>query len=168
MLFRSRMQRLDAAGNELWGPNGVVVSNAPQNTALFRYDLKTDNEGNAIVAFQDQRTGNMQVVAQKMDSTGAPVWPANGVVLADADAAQGLSPVIGVLSNNNVVVAWNAYSSTNQKWVCYIELNPATGASINGAGPEKIKPATGTTPNYSRPSIASCPNNQYYIMYVQE
>jgi hypothetical protein len=167
-MYVLRMQRLDALGNKLWGPNGVVVSNANQNTALFRYDLKTDNEGNAIVAFQDQRTGSMQVVAQKMDSTGAPVWANNGVVLADADAAQGLAPVIGVLSNNNVVVAWNAYSSTNQKWVCYIELNPATGASINGAGPDKIKPATGTTPNYSRPSIASYANNEYYLMYVQE
>jgi hypothetical protein len=167
-MYVLRMQRLDAMGNKLWGPSGVVVSNANQNTALFRYDLKTDNEGNAIVAFQDQRTGNMQVVAQKMDSTGAPVWANNGVVLADADAAQGLAPVIGVLSNNNVVVAWNAYSSTNQKWVCYIELNPATGASINGAGPDKIKPATGTTPNYSRPSIASYANNEYYLMYVQE
>ncbi|MFM7015518.1 MAG: T9SS type A sorting domain-containing protein [Bacteroidota bacterium] len=167
-MYVLRMQRLDALGNKLWGPNGVVVSNANQNTALFRYDLKTDNEGNAIVAFQDQRTGNMQVVAQKMDSTGIPVWATNGVVLSDADAAQGLAPVIGVLSNNNVVVAWNAYSSTNQKWVCYIELNPATGASINGAGPEKIKPATGTTPNYSRPSIASYSNNEYYLMYVQE
>ena len=167
-MYVLRMQRLDALGNKLWGPNGVVVSNANQNTALFRYDLKTDNEGNAIVAFQDQRTGSMQVVAQKMDSTGAPVWANNGVVLADADAAQGLAPVIGVLSNNNIVVAWNAYSSTNQKWVCYIELNPATGASINGAGPDKIKPATGTTPNYSRPSIASYANNEYYLMYVQE
>jgi hypothetical protein len=167
-MYVLRMQRLDALGNKLWGPNGVVVSNANQNTALFRYDLKTDNEGNAIVAFQDQRTGSMQVVAQKMDSTGAPVWANNGVVLADADAAQGLAPVIGVLSNNNVVVAWNAYSSTNQKWVCYIELNPATGASINGAGPDKIKPATGIIPNYSRPSIASYANNEYYLMYVQE
>jgi hypothetical protein len=167
-MYVLRMQRLDALGNKLWGPNGVVVSNANQNTALFRYDLKTDNDGNAIVAFQDQRTGSMQVVAQKMDSTGAPVWANNGVVLADADAAQGLAPVIGVLSNNNVVVAWNAYSSTNQKWVCYIELNPATGASINGAGPDKIKPATGITPNYSRPSIASNANNEYYLMYVQE
>ena len=167
-MYVLRMQRLDALGNKLWGPNGVVVSNANQNTALFRYDLKTDNDGNAIVAFQDQRTGNMQIVAQKMDSTGTPVWANNGVVLSDADAAQGLSPVIGVLSNNNVVVAWNAYSSTNQKWVCYIELNPATGASINGGGPERIKPATGTTPNYSRPSIASYANNEYYLMYVQE
>ncbi len=167
-MYVLRMQRLDALGNKLWGPNGVVVSNANQNTALFRYDLKTDNEGNAIVAFQDQRTGNMQVVAQKMDSTGAPVWATNGVVLSDADAAEGLAPVIGVLSNNNVVVAWNAYSSTNQKWVCYIELNPATGVSINGAGPERVKPAIGTTPNYSRPSIASYTNNEYYLMYVQE
>ena len=167
-MYVLRMQRLDAIGNKLWGTNGVVVSNAPQTTALFRYDLKTDNEGNAIVAFQDQRTGNMQVVAQKMDSTGAPFWATNGVVLSDADAAEGLAPVIGVLSNNNVVVAWNAYSSTNQKWVCYIELNPATGVSINGAGPARVKPATGTTPNYSRPSIASYANNEYYLMYVQE
>ena len=161
-----KMNRLDAAGNKLWGATGVVVSNAPQNTALYRYDLKTDRLGNAVVAFQDQRTGNMQIVVQKLDSTGTPFWQTNGIVLQDADGSEGLSPVIGILGNNNVIVAWNEYSST-AKWVCYYELDPITGYPVTGSAPQKIKSLTAGT-GYSRPYILPIGTTKYYIQYVQE
>jgi len=162
-----RMQRLDAAGNKLWGPQGVVVSNATQSTALFRYDLKTDNLGNAVVAFQDERTGSLQIVIQKLDSNGIPFWQTNGIVLLDADATQGLSPSLGILGNNRIIIAWNAYSA-NAKWVDFYDLDPITGAPINGGtSPQKIiSGITGT--NYSRPKILGIGLNQYYLLYVQE
>lgn len=161
-----RMNRLDVAGNKLWGPTGIVVSNATQNTALFRYDLKTDQFGNAVVAFQDQRTGNMQIVVQKLDSSGIAFWQTNGIVLQDADGSEGLSPVIGVLGNNNIIVAWNEYSSTT-KWVCYYELDPITGLPIVGSAPQRIKSLSAGT-GYSRPFVLPLGNTQYYIQYVQE
>ncbi len=162
-----KMNRLDAAGNKLWGATGLVVSNAPQNTALYRYDLKTDQLGNAVVAFQDQRTGSMQIVAQKIDSTGTAFWQTNGIVLQDVDGAEGLSPVVGILGNNNVIVAWNEYSASNAKWVCYYELDPFSGQPINGSSPQRIKSLTAGT-GYSRPYIVPLGNTQYYLQYVQE
>jgi len=162
-----RMQRLDAAGNKLWGPQGVVVSNATQSTALFRYDLKTDNLGNAVVAFQDERTGSLQIVIQKLDSNGIPFWQTNGIVLLDADATQGLSPSLGILGNNRIIIAWNAYSA-NAKWVDFYDLDPITGAPINGGtSPQKIISGIAGT-NYSRPKILGIGLNQYYLLYVQE
>jgi len=161
-----KMNRIDAAGNKLWGATGIVVSNAPQNTALFRYDLKTDQLGNAVVAFQDQRTGSMQIVVQKLDSTGTAFFATNGIVLQDADGSEGLSPVIGILGNNNIVVAWNEYSSTT-KWVCFYELNPLTGQPITGTAPQRIKSLT-TGTGYSRPYVLPLGNTQYYLQYVQE
>ncbi len=160
-----RMQRLDALGNKLWGPNGLVVSNATQSTALFRYDLKTDNDGNAVVAFQDTRTGNLQVVVQKLDSSGIAFFATNGIVLIDADAGEGLAPTIGILGNNNIIIAWNAYQGSS-KWVSYYELNPITGAPINGiATPGRIK---SPTIDYGRPYVLPLDTNQYYLMYIEE
>jgi hypothetical protein len=72
--YRLRMQLLDPNGFALWGTGGVVVSDYPQSSALYRYDLKADNEGNAIVAFQDIRLGNLNIVAYKMDQSGNFVW----------------------------------------------------------------------------------------------
>lgn len=161
-----KMNRIDAAGNKLWGATGLVVSNAPQNTALYRYDLKTDQLGNAVVAFQDERTGSMQIVVQKLDSTGTAFFATNGIVLQDVDGSEGLSPVIGILGNNNIIVAWNEYSSTT-KWVCYYELNPLTGQPNTGSAPQRIKSLT-TGTAYSRPYVLPVGNTQYYLQYVQE
>ena len=161
-----KMNRIDAAGNKLWGATGVVVSNAPQNTALFRYDLKTDHLGNAVVAFQDERTGSMQIVVQKLDSTGTAFFATNGIVLQDADGSEGLSPVVGILGNNNIVVAWNEYSSST-KWVCFYELDPLTGQPVTGSAPQSIKSLSAGT-GYSRPNVLPIGNTQYYLQYVQE
>ncbi len=162
-----RMQRLDAAGNKLWGPQGIMVSNAPQSTALFRYDLKTDQLGNAVVAFQDERTGSLQIVVQKLDSNGIAFWQTNGIVLLDAVGTEGLSPSLGILGNNRIIIAWNAYSA-NAKWVSFYDLDPITGAPINGGtSPEKIISGIAGT-NYSRPKILGIGLNQYYLLYVQE
>ncbi len=57
-----RMQLLDANGVALWPSGGVVVSDFPQSTAIFRYDLKVDMTDYAVVAFQDQRSGEMKPV----------------------------------------------------------------------------------------------------------
>jgi len=162
-----RMQRLDAAGNKLWGPQGIVVSNATQSTALYRYDLKTDQLGNAVVAFQDERTGSLQIVIQKLDSNGIPFWQTNGIVLLDADATQGISPSLGILGNNRIIIAWNSYSGS-AKWISFYDLDPITGAPINGGtSPQKIISGIAGT-NYSRPKILGLGLNQYYLLYVQE
>lgn len=105
--FAMRMQRLDAQGYALWAANGLVVSDHPQNSATFRYDLTTDNAGNAIVAFQDERTGALRPVVYKLSPNGNFLWGNDGVELTDGLGGTGLAPAIGVLGNNNVVVAWN-------------------------------------------------------------
>lgn len=104
--YNLHMQRLDAGGNLLWGDAGLVVSSHPQNTAIFRYDLQTDGEGNAIVAFQDERTGTLDIVAYKIGPDGSFLWGADGVQLPTPQGT-GLSPRVAALSNGNTVVAWN-------------------------------------------------------------
>ncbi|MCB0768618.1 MAG: hypothetical protein KDB95_15520, partial [Flavobacteriales bacterium] len=99
-----KMQRLDADGNALWVPGGIIVSDEDQNTALFRYDFKSDHEGNAIVAFQDERSGTLDVVAYKIGEDGTDLW-SGGLPLPTPDAT-GLAPTIGVLADDRLVFAW--------------------------------------------------------------
>jgi hypothetical protein len=104
--YQLRMQRLDADGIRLWPDSGLVVSDHPQNSAIFRYDLKTDRDGNAIVAFQDERTGTLDVVAYKIAPDGSFLWGPDGVELP-SPGTTGLSPTIAPLSNGNTAISWN-------------------------------------------------------------
>ena len=78
--YRLMMQRLDADGFALWDAGGIVVSDEPQNSALFRFDFTSDNAGNAIVAFQDERSGNLDVVAYRAAPDGTMLW-GDGIAL---------------------------------------------------------------------------------------
>ncbi len=159
--YQLRMQRLDATGYPLWAEEGLLVSDHPQNSALFRYDLKTDNEGNGIVAFQDERSGQLDIVVYKVGPDGSQLWGADGVPLTDPASTQGLSPVIGVLGSNEVVIAWNASDATD-KWVAAYHL--LEDGSVPFQDPNQI-----TGPNkYSRPKVIAFANNDYFIQYVEE
>lgn len=76
-------QRVNGAGMPQWDVDGVPVSDAAINPSTgnlyvdrFRFDpqLVTDGAGGAIVAWQDDSTGNVYV--QRIDGAGARQWTA--------------------------------------------------------------------------------------------
>jgi hypothetical protein len=162
--FELRMQLLDSNGYARWAPGGIVVSNYPQNSALFRYDLQTDNDGNAIVAFQDERTGVLNVVAYKVTSTGSLAWGVAGVALTDSLAQEGLAPVIGIAANNDVVIAWNANASSS-KWITAQRLSPAGVPQWNIL--YRVRDTVGSL-KYSRPKLLPSGPDGILMLFVEE
>jgi len=160
--YQLKMQLLDSNGVALWAPNGIVVSNHPQNSALYRYDLSSDKEGNAIVAFQDERTGDMQVVAYKIGQTGNFIWGPDGIVLTDSLAQSGLAPAIGITNSNDVIIAWNAQGSSS-KWVSFRRLS-ASGTSMWPA----LHRISSAVKKYSRPSMVASGPEDIILQYVEE
>lgn len=83
------VQRVDAAGNPLWTPNGVAICTAPGTQT--KPIIVADGQGGAIVAWQDDRdvgvTGT-DIYAQRVNSTGTPLWAADGVALCVAVDSQ--------------------------------------------------------------------------------
>ncbi|RYF11063.1 MAG: hypothetical protein EOO40_04000 [Deltaproteobacteria bacterium] len=84
--YAARRQLLDVNGRPQFVAAGLLVSNQPQSSALYRYDLETDAAGNALLAFQDVRSanGSIQVIIYKISPTGQQLWGANGIPLLDA------------------------------------------------------------------------------------
>ncbi|MBJ6109949.1 T9SS type A sorting domain-containing protein [Hymenobacter sp. BT523] len=169
--YQMRLQLLDVNGRPQLGAAGLLVSNQPQGTALYRYDLKTDNLGNAILAFQDTRSGANQCVAYKISPTGQQLWGANGIPLLDADATSGLSPSIGVTFGNNVVIGWNSSGTANaahaSKWVSFQKLSP-TGTALGG-----VQRVQDPVKRYSRPGFVAMTTNAFgaddvVMQYVEE
>lgn len=134
--YQLRMQRLDADGGRMWPDSGLVVSAFPQNSAIFRYDLKSDLFGNAIVAFQDERTGSLDIVAYLISPDGEFLWGPDGVQLP-TDGSTGLSPSVAGLRSGNTVVAWNTNDTPGRIAFQLVDpegnllLSPASEISAN-------------------------------------
>jgi hypothetical protein len=65
----------------LWGSAGIPVSTAAHNQGVNGLSMVSDAAGGAIVAFSDSRAGEgLTVYAQRIDTTGNSVWPADGVL----------------------------------------------------------------------------------------
>lgn len=109
--YQLRMQRLDAAGNRLWPDTGLVVSAQPQNSAIYGYDMKSDADHNAVVAFQDERTGALDIVAYKIGPDGSFLWGPDGVQLP-TPGTTGMGPSVAPLSNGNTAIAWSTTTGT--------------------------------------------------------
>ena len=68
-----RLQYYNFDGVEQWATNGIVVSNNTQNSWVTDWDLKVDNSGNCVMAFNDVRDGNANVYAYAI-SPRAPFY----------------------------------------------------------------------------------------------
>jgi hypothetical protein len=75
--FDISAQRLDFAGAPRWG-GGVTVCNAANDQVLP--DIVSDGEGGVIIGWSDSRVDpNGDIYAQRVSSSGSPVWAANGI-----------------------------------------------------------------------------------------
>ncbi|MFM8433061.1 MAG: hypothetical protein ACKOA1_09715, partial [Bacteroidota bacterium] len=158
------LQTLDENGNYLIGPNGAVVSNYPQNTAIFKYDMKADNEGNIVAAFQDERSGALDVVAYRVTPGGSSVWGPAGVACYDPAASGGIAPGVGILSSNDAIVAWSADGSPKD-WISIQRITPL-GVPVY-ATPVRIIDSTNLA-SYSRPQVVPMQNGDFMVLYVRQ
>jgi len=95
-------QLLDASGNKLLGPDGIIVSSQPTGTSLYVFNVCIDASNNLIIGCQDIRTGSDIAVVYKIAEDGTQLWGSTGIVLG-----AGLAPYPGVLSNGETVIAWS-------------------------------------------------------------
>ena len=164
--YQLRMQLLDAAGNKQWAEEGLIVSDYPQSSALYRYDLQADHDGNAIVAFQDIRTGgNLNIVAYLISASGNFLWGAAGISLSDDVSTQGLGPVIGVTASNNIVIGWNA-SAGSLQWVACQKISQA-GNLMWGSSTLRVIDSSNVK-KYTRPSFVAARTDDFLMLYVQQ
>lgn len=137
--YDMRAQLFDADGNKLLGPDGVLVSNKPSGSATFVFSVAADHDGNFIIGMQDMRGGsNQTAVVYKLSQQGLHLWSPDGVILGT-----GLAPYPAVLSNGEVVVAWNSSTSNTLEvhkitsqgtlaWTTPVQLKVGTSLTTRG------------------------------------
>jgi FlgD Ig-like domain len=125
-----------------WPLNGAVVGAAAidqSNPAVV-----SDGAGGVIVTWQDSRSGDYDIYAQRIDASGKTLWAPNGVALCTVPGGQ-LSPRIASDGAGGAIVAW--YDIRNgADWDIY-------ASRVNAAG----------VPQWAANGVAICtaPNDQY-------
>lgn len=96
-------QRLNSFGKTEWEENGrqVVRSKSRQEHAEI-VKLEKDNW---VIAWEDHRKGYPLIFAQKINSTGLPLWPEEGVPVAVTNRPEE-KPTLAVTIAGGLVVAW--------------------------------------------------------------
>jgi hypothetical protein len=97
-------QRLDDSGNQRWGEGGVTIDTYLA-TPLCNPWIISDGSGGAIVAYHTYKYGNSgEIRAQRLDTDGAPLWTAGGVVIdtRDGDAAPWMAPC----GSGGAIISW--------------------------------------------------------------
>ncbi len=127
-----QLQRIRPSGALAWGVGDASPSTvaSPQSTPL----LAQDTRGGVYVVWQDARNGPPQLMAQRMDSTGAvaPGWPAGGLALCNSPHAQTSAAIAA--DATGLYAAWvDTRDGTHQN--VYAQRLDASGAVGAGWSP---------------------------------
>jgi hypothetical protein len=103
------VQNVDRSGSILWNAQGVPIctDGADQLNAVMTSDLS----GGAVVGWADFRYGEWDVFAQRVSSSGLPMWASNGVAVTTDTYTQTLSYSTVVSDGKGgAIFAWRMYS----------------------------------------------------------
>ncbi|MGE0635023.1 MAG: T9SS type A sorting domain-containing protein [Bacteroidia bacterium] len=103
-------QRIDATGNIQWTAGGVVICNVggDQNAPV----IVSDGAGGAIIAWEDYFSGNSDIYAQRINSSGVTQWTLNGVAICSASEDQNYIDIISDGVGGAIMVWEDNYGST--------------------------------------------------------
>jgi len=96
-------QRVSADGDCLWGEHGMQICDSSPDPRWAK--LISDGSGGAIVVWEDNRSPDTDIYAQRISSDGRLLWPDPGIPVANASNAQ-LSPQIISDGLGDFIVIW--------------------------------------------------------------
>lgn len=99
--YEMRLQLMDKDGNQLFGPEGMVVNNTvPMSSFTTIWSMSIDHDNNVYIAFNGTGTGN-PMYAHKIAPDGTQLWGPNGISLGAGYDAKVLP-----LSSGGAIVSW--------------------------------------------------------------
>ncbi len=93
-----------------WMDDGVAVCNA---SSLQEYpQIISDAAGGAIIVWHDNRSGNYDIYAQRINSLGHALWIANGTIICSASGDQ-LNPQVVQDGIGGAIITWKDHRSSS-------------------------------------------------------
>ncbi len=135
-------QRLNADGVRKWNLYGINICN---DAGVQKNSSVTDvGNGSAIITWQDDRAGNYDIYAQKIDSSGNVLWTSNGVSICSKTTAQKGPKIVGDNAGGAFIV-WE--DSLSFYWDIYAQHINSNGTLAWASGGVSICSAPNTQSN---------------------
>lgn len=96
------VQRMDKFGVAKWTANGIAVCN--NNAEQKNVNVVESLNGSAIIIWEDERAGNRDIYAQKIDSSGKILWSINGVAVVNKLTNQQSPKIISDYKGGAIIV----------------------------------------------------------------
>lgn len=147
------IQHVNASGQPLWGASGINLTNV---VGAQTHPLPVlDGSGGLLVVWQDNRSGNNDFYAQRVNAAGVALWAANGVPVCNEASSQAYPFYTGFSfpvadGSGGFWFTWNdARTTNNDIYVQHVSATGvaqftttgvATGLSVCNATGEQIAP----------------------------
>jgi len=118
-------QRVDAAGDVQWLADGVAISTASGDQSYPQ--IVGDGSAGAIITWDDTRSGNSDIYAQRVNHSGTPLWTANGVAISTASGEQSYPQIVGA-GSGGAIITWDDTRSGIDNWDIYAQRVNADGS----------------------------------------
>ncbi|KUG26232.1 hypothetical protein ASZ90_003929 [hydrocarbon metagenome] len=99
-------QRINSSGIAQWTADGVAV--CIQTSPQWSPTITSDGSSGAIITWRDDRSGNSDIYAQRINSSGAALWTANGVAVCTEGSSQD-KPTITSDGSGEAIITWEDY-----------------------------------------------------------
>ena len=106
-----RAQYLDAAGDYQWDSSGVAICAA--TGSQYNPTIVSDSSGGAIITWHDERSGNDDIYAQRVNASGAVQWTTDGVAICETTGNQ-TYPKIAPDGSGGAVIVWTDTRNGNE------------------------------------------------------
>lgn len=100
-------QRIDADGNSLWITDGIPICTASNSNGWWQTTHLSvlACTGGAFITWHDDRSGNSDIYAQRINTAGEVQWTPNGIAVCANDSIQ-TNPVIVSDGGDGFIAAW--------------------------------------------------------------
>ena len=132
-------QKVDGEGKILWGKLSQPVCTAPRDQLSPR--IIADNEGGVIITWQDDRNGNFDIFAQRLDAAGNPLWQNDGIPICSLLNGQVFPQMVGD-GRGGAIILWQDYRSGAED--LYAQRIAPSGQSIWPAAGAPVCTAPGS------------------------
>ncbi|MFX1451171.1 MAG: hypothetical protein ACFFCM_10040 [Promethearchaeota archaeon] len=141
-------QRINANGNPVWANNGIVICNASGDQYLNELNTRICCYSSYfIITWEDQRDGNDDIYAQKLDLSGNTYWgngtvgDKNGAIICNTDDDSN-NPAICCDGVGGAIITWYEDRSLGTDDDIYAQRIDSNGNTFWGDGTPNDKNGT--------------------------
>jgi hypothetical protein len=142
-------QMINNKGKLLWALDGVRVCNAESNQ--YNPELISDDDGGAIIVWEDTRSGVSNIYAQKIDRFGNVYWNEGGIKLCQSEKNE-INPKLVKDTKGGAIVAWEDSRKREGVYNIYAQRIDQNGSLLWRIDGIAVKVSEGTQVN---PDIGS-------------